>query len=102
VLGCFFSSCSPKNKLGKSKKEITAINNRRALKKEQEERKQHAAQYKAYEQKQSSEVDQAQAARDAEINEAVEKGKKRHMDFQSKETRKRMKKSAKESDKKRF
>jgi hypothetical protein len=88
--------------LTKSKKEITAINNRESLKKEQEKRKQRAAQYKAYEERQNSEVTHAQEKNDAEIEKAIKEGKKRHMSFQSKETKKRMKKNAKESNKKSF
>jgi hypothetical protein len=79
-----------------------AINNRESLKEEQEKRKQHTARYKAYDAQRSSEVTRAQQENDAEIESAMKKGKKRHMNFQSKETRKRMKKNAKESNKKSF
>jgi hypothetical protein len=79
-----------------------SINNRRSLKKEQKERAQNVAKYKTYEEKQTNEATRAQQETDAEIDEAVEKGRKRHMDFQSKETKRRMKKNAKESNKKRF
>jgi hypothetical protein len=102
VLGCFFSSCSPQNKFGKSKKDITAINNRKSLKDEQERRERHAARYKAYEGQQNSEVTRAQQENDKEVKKAIEKDKKRHQSFQSKETRKRMKKNEKESNKKSF
>jgi Mg-chelatase subunit ChlI len=102
VLCVLLSSCSPQNKFKKSKKEIAVINNRKSLKEEQAERKRHTTQYRAREQRQSREVTQAQQEKDAKIEEAVEKGKKRHMDFQSKETRERMKKNAKESNKKSF
>jgi hypothetical protein len=78
------------------------INNRESLRKEQERRKQRTAQYKDFDKRQSSEVTRAQQQKDAEIEEAIKKGEKRHMSFQSKETRNRIKKNKKESNKKSF
>jgi hypothetical protein len=79
-----------------------SINNRRSLNREQKARDKNMVKYKVYEEKQNSEITRAQQETDAEIEEAMEKGRKRHKGFQSKETRKRMKKNLKESNKKRY
>jgi hypothetical protein len=92
-------SCSPQRRqFEKTNKEIAEINNRKSLKQQQEQRKRHIVQYK---ESGNEELEQSERSNEAAIQAAIEKGRKRHLMFQTEETRKRMQKSAKESEKNR-